>query len=238
MVRIARSTLLVLIVVMTVPFALSQADRPGSKDFPGITRMPGYSIDAYKDLPFDSFSFPVTKSGRTTQVAVEGHYYQIGYRRDQSLGPASGLQVKRNYQNAATAKGGKVLELSYCTTTRQYRLDTLQMMATQLTAIGIKVAVNSKPDSDFFGTWAKTPATTQCNLQHGNFDVAQFAYVSPLDPLSGYRIYSSSQIPDNAPHDGANVTRISLPALDADYDGHSQDLLNAMYKATIKSSKY
>jgi outer membrane protein OmpA-like peptidoglycan-associated protein len=109
MVRIARSTLLVLIVVMTVPFALSQADRPGSKDFPGITRMPGYSIDAYKDLPFDSFSFPVTKSGRTTQVAVEGHYYQIGYRRDQSLGPASGLQVKRNYQNAATAKGGKVL---------------------------------------------------------------------------------------------------------------------------------
>jgi peptide/nickel transport system substrate-binding protein len=116
------------------------------------------------------------------------------------------------------AKAGKVLELNYCTTTRQYRLDTLQMMATQLKAIGIKVDVNSKPDSDFFGTWAKTPATTECNLQHGNFDVAQFAYVSPLDPLAGYRVYSSSQIPDNAPHDGANVTRISLPALDADYD--------------------
>ena len=116
------------------------------------------------------------------------------------------------------AKAGKVLELNFCTTTRQYRLDTLQMMATQLKGIGIKVDVNSKPDSDFFGTWAKTPATTQCNLQHGNFDVAQFAYVSPLDPLAGYRIYSSSQIPDNAPHDGANVTRINLPALDADYD--------------------
>ncbi len=115
-------------------------------------------------------------------------------------------------------KGAKVLELSYCTTTVQYRLDTLQLMATQLKQIGIKVDVNSRPQSDVFGTWVNAKADTPCNLTHGNFDVAEFAYISPLDPLRGYRVYHSSEIPDNAPHDGANITRISLPALDADYD--------------------
>jgi ABC-type transport system substrate-binding protein len=57
-----------------------------------------------------------------------------------------------------------------------------------------------------------------CNLQHGNFDVAEFAYVSPLDPLGGYNVYHSSGIPDVAPHNGQNISRTSIPALDAAYD--------------------
>ncbi len=116
------------------------------------------------------------------------------------------------------SKGGKTLELTYCTTTRQFRLDTLTLMAAQLKQIGIKVDVNAKPDSDVFGLWDKTKSDTLCNLRHGNFDVAEFAYVSPVDPLSGYRVYHSSQIPDNPPNDGENITRINLPALDAAYD--------------------
>jgi outer membrane protein OmpA-like peptidoglycan-associated protein len=89
--------------------AFGQTDKPGSKDYPGISRMPGYHIEGYKDSIFDSFNFPVTKNGRTSQVPVEGHYYQIEYQRNPATGPVSGLQIKRNYQNAATAKGGKVL---------------------------------------------------------------------------------------------------------------------------------
>ncbi len=58
-----------------------------------------------------------------------------------------------------------------------------------------------------------TPAT----CVHGNFDVAEFAYVSPLDPLGGYLVYTTVGIPDNPPHDGQNVTRISLPVLDSAY---------------------
>ena len=115
-------------------------------------------------------------------------------------------------------KSGKIIELNYCTTTRQYRLNTLQAMAAQLKQIGIKVDVNSKPDSDVFALWNNTKPTTLCNLQHGNFDVAEFSYISPLDPLGGYRIYQSGEIPDNPPHDGANITRVSLPTLDAAYD--------------------
>ena len=116
------------------------------------------------------------------------------------------------------AKAGKTLELNYCTTTRQVRQDTLKLVASQLKAIGIKVDVNAKPSSDVFGGWNDTKADTLCNLQHGNFDVAEFAYVSPLDPLGSYNVYHSSGIPDVAPHNGQNVTRISLPALDTAYD--------------------
>ena len=117
------------------------------------------------------------------------------------------------------AKNGKELALDYCTTTREFRLASLNLMAQQLKAIGIKVVVNTKPDSDVFGTWAQSTPTTTCNLRRGNFDVAEFTYRSSFDPLSGYRIRDSSQIPENTPaHDGENVSRISLPALDAAYD--------------------
>ena len=53
-------------------------------------------------------------------------------------------------------KGGKTLELMYCTTTRQVRQDTLKLIASQLKAIGIKVDVNAKPASDVFGGWNGT----------------------------------------------------------------------------------
>ena len=114
-------------------------------------------------------------------------------------------------------KAGKPLELTYCTTnSRQFRLDTFTLMAAQLKQIGIKVDVNAKPD--LFGAWAATKPDTPCNLRHGNFDVAEFAYVSRFDPLTGYRVYHSSQIPDADHPFGENITRVTVPALDAAYD--------------------
>jgi peptide/nickel transport system substrate-binding protein len=115
-------------------------------------------------------------------------------------------------------KGGKTLELNYCTTTRQVREDTLKLIASQLAAIGIKVDVNARPASDVFGAWNDVTPDDLCNIIHGNFDVAEFAYVSPLDPLGGYNVYHSSGIPDAAPHNGQNITRTNLPALDQAYD--------------------
>ncbi|MGD0248851.1 MAG: ABC transporter substrate-binding protein, partial [Candidatus Limnocylindrales bacterium] len=115
-------------------------------------------------------------------------------------------------------RGGKTLEFDWCTTTRQYRLDMLNLIAGQLKQIGIKINVVTRTDSDVFGLWDKVRADTACNLRHGNYDVAEFAYISSPDPLSGYRMRHSSQTPDNAPHDGENITRVSLPALDAAYE--------------------
>lgn len=116
-------------------------------------------------------------------------------------------------------KNGKPLTINMCTTTRQFRLDSLNLVAQQLKGIGIKATVNPRPDSTVFGLWNQTAADTQCNLRHGNFDVAEFTYRASFDPLYGYRVYDSSQIPENMPaHDGENISRISLPTLDSAYE--------------------
>ena len=115
-------------------------------------------------------------------------------------------------------KGGKTLELTYCAPIRQVRLDTLNLVAQQLKQIGIKVDVTMKPSTDVFGLWNNPKSDVPCNLAHGNFDVAEFSRTSPVDPLGGYDAYHSSRIPDTDPHDGGNVSRVSLPTLDAAYD--------------------
>jgi peptide/nickel transport system substrate-binding protein len=114
------------------------------------------------------------------------------------------------------AKAGKTLELQYCTTTAAYRGDTLKLIASQLKPVGIKVTPTQT--KDIFAGWNDVPATTPCNLVHGTFDVAEFAYQSPLDPLGGYNVYSSTGIPDAAPHNGQNTARTNIPALDAAYN--------------------
>ncbi|MGA3057276.1 MAG: peptide ABC transporter substrate-binding protein [Candidatus Limnocylindrales bacterium] len=117
------------------------------------------------------------------------------------------------------AKGGKTLSLEYCTTTRQVRQDTLALVASQLKAVGIKANVNAVPSQpNLFGSWNDEGSNVKCNMVHGNFDVAEFAYSSPLDPIGGYNVYHSSGIPDAAPHNGQNITRTVLPELDAAYD--------------------
>jgi peptide/nickel transport system substrate-binding protein len=116
------------------------------------------------------------------------------------------------------AKAGKTLSLDYCTTTRQVRQDTLKLVTSQLKAVGIKANVTAAPSGDVFGGWDAVKADTKCNLVHGTFDVAEFAYVSPLDPLGGYNVYTSQGIPDAAPHNGQNTARINLPALDDAYN--------------------
>jgi peptide/nickel transport system substrate-binding protein len=131
------------------------------------------------------------------------------------------------------AKGGKTLELNYCTTTRQVRQDTLKLVASQLKAIGIKADVTAAPSTDVFGGWDQTTDATKCNLQHGTFDVAEFAYVSPLDPLGGYNVYISTGIPDAAPHNGQNTARISLPALDDAYNAVKSSVDPAVVKAAM-----
>jgi peptide/nickel transport system substrate-binding protein len=131
------------------------------------------------------------------------------------------------------AKGSVKLELQYCTSPRQVRQDTLKLVASQLNAIGIKADVISSPD--IFVAWNDTKADTKCNLQHGNFDVAEFAYVAPLDPLASYNVYTTQGIPDNAPHNGQNVSRISLPTLDTAYNNVKSSVDPAVVKAAMAS---
>ncbi len=117
------------------------------------------------------------------------------------------------------AKNGVELDLNFCTTTRQYRVDSLSVYAANMEAIGIKANISSPyggvKSSQIFGGWDAESADTPCNLVHGTYDVAMFAWVSPLDPLGSYNVYTCAGIPDAAPHNGQNNTRTCDPAVDA-----------------------
>jgi outer membrane protein OmpA-like peptidoglycan-associated protein len=100
----------VLIMLTMVALAFGQNDRPGSKDYPGITRMPGYYIDQYNEAQFDSATFQVTKDGKQSNQDIEGRTIKIHYFIKEKVPPTSMLQVIRNYQNAARSAGGQVLD--------------------------------------------------------------------------------------------------------------------------------
>ncbi len=117
------------------------------------------------------------------------------------------------------AKNGVQLALTACTTQKQSRIDTLTLVASWLQQIGIKVTVKPVPAvPDLFGSWNEVSADTPCNLQRGNYDLAEFAWSYSPDPLISYNVYHSAGIPDNPPHSGQNTTRTNIPAVDQAYD--------------------
>lgn len=94
------------------PPAFCQDDAEGSKDYPAITRMPGYYIGEYHDVQFDSFNFKVAKdkdTGDTKEQTIEGRMIKINYYLKEGVQETSALQVVRNFQNAARAAGAQIL---------------------------------------------------------------------------------------------------------------------------------
>lgn len=81
-------------------------DAEGSKDPALFSRMPGFHIYNYKELDFDRFEFEV--GPRKTQ-AVEGRHVYVDYYANEGIKVPSGLQIVRNYVNAAKAVGGTSL---------------------------------------------------------------------------------------------------------------------------------
>jgi outer membrane protein OmpA-like peptidoglycan-associated protein len=107
--RLFASALLGLMALMAVPLASGQADRAGSKDYPGLTRMPGYYIDDYSESQFDSYTFKIKEGEKEKQQPVEGRLCKYTYRLQKDAVPASALQILRNFQNAVRSAGGQVL---------------------------------------------------------------------------------------------------------------------------------
>jgi outer membrane protein OmpA-like peptidoglycan-associated protein len=105
-----RTLLVALAAVAIASTAFGQTDRPGSKDVPGVSRMPGFFIDSYKELQFDSDNFSVTQNGKRTNQTIEGHTIRMEYRQKSGTPVVSVLQINRNLQNAARAAGGEVMD--------------------------------------------------------------------------------------------------------------------------------
>jgi len=84
-------------------------DTEGSKDPALFNRMPGYHIYRYEESEFDRYEVPITSDYQTQ--AVEGHILWIIYEPNDGIKLPSGLQITRNYTNAALAVGGqKIVE--------------------------------------------------------------------------------------------------------------------------------
>lgn len=83
--------------------ATDPADIPGSADPDLFSRMPGFHIQNYETLEFDRHEFP-TGPGATEKV--EGRATTVIYYANDGQTLPSGLQITRNYVEAAKAIGG------------------------------------------------------------------------------------------------------------------------------------
>lgn len=78
-------------------------DSQGSKDPALFSRMPGFHIYRSEVREFDRYEFPV---GPDKKEKVEGYHSFVIYYANEGITLPSGLQVSRNYVNAARAIGG------------------------------------------------------------------------------------------------------------------------------------
>jgi peptide/nickel transport system substrate-binding protein len=145
-----------------------------------------------------------------------GPCYKYDTAKAASILEAAGFT--KGSDGTLTMNGNKAELLGCARQDRQYRLDTLQLLASQLKPLGITLSVKGVPPANVFAGWTSTPASTPCNTTHGNFDVAEFAWVATPDPGSNYYLYHSSFDPDQGDHAGQNYLRVHNPAVDKDMD--------------------
>lgn len=101
----------VALLLLTLPPAAGwAADAQGCKDHPLFTRMNGYQINAC-EKKFEQLVVRMDEDPDAARnLRPEGDRTLLKYEFDESKGTPPGfLQVLRNYQNAAKAKGGAVL---------------------------------------------------------------------------------------------------------------------------------
>ncbi|HET7472285.1 MAG TPA: peptide ABC transporter substrate-binding protein [Candidatus Limnocylindrales bacterium] len=111
-------------------------------------------------------------------------------------------------------KGGLKAKIELCTTTRQVRQDTLALIAGWLKDVGIEGVPNPVDASNIFADYNEATADTPCALSRSNFDLAEHAFSSSIDPLGNYFSYHSSQFEP----DGANDAQVKDTAIDASMD--------------------
>jgi OmpA-OmpF porin, OOP family len=91
---------------------LAQEDADGCKDHPLFTRFPGTYLVDCASSQFDLRKFPVGPVGKDEEtlrsVGVEGPTQRLTYELKEGATPPSGLQIMRNFENAAKKAGGTV----------------------------------------------------------------------------------------------------------------------------------
>jgi peptide/nickel transport system substrate-binding protein len=143
-------------------------------------------------------------------------------------------------------KDGLRAKIELCTTTLQRRIDTLALLGDWLADVGIEAVPNPVTAGDIFAAYNEATIDTPCALSRSNYDLAEHAFSSSIDPLGGYFSYHSSQFEP----DGANDAQIVDPAIDAAYDlvrssvdfaaikDAMADVQTVMYEKTVEIPLY
>lgn len=90
---------------------LAQQDQEGCKDHPLFTRFPNTYLAGCQTLQFDLRAFPTgpaDQDGNTKPAEVEGPVQWLDYQLNDGATPPSGLQIMRNFENAAKKAGGTI----------------------------------------------------------------------------------------------------------------------------------
>ena len=125
-------------------------------------------------------------------------------------------------------KDGVKAKIELCTTTRQVRIDTLALIAAWLNDVGIQAIPNPVDAADIFAAYNEATDETPCALARSNFDLAEHAFSSSIDPLGNYFSYHSSQFEP----DGANDAQV----VDAGIDTALDTVKNSVDFAIIKDA--
>jgi len=95
---------------------VAQPDTEGCTDHPLFNRLPHTHIIDCERSQFDLRRYPtgapIGDDNATTPVDVEGAVYWVSYELDDGQTPASGLQIRRNFE-AALKKAGGTIEGTY-----------------------------------------------------------------------------------------------------------------------------
>jgi peptide/nickel transport system substrate-binding protein len=173
-------------------------------------------------LPFaiDKNEINVRLLGGTVQVANTNVTPSAWFFADQTPATFDPEQAKSILEaggwvdsdgDGVREKDGLRAKIELCTTTRQVRIDTLALIASWLKDVGIEAIPNPVSAADIFAAYNEATADTPCALATSNFDIAEHAFSSSIDPYQGYYNYDSSQFEP----EGANDAQIVDPAIDA-----------------------
>jgi peptide/nickel transport system substrate-binding protein len=160
--------------------------------------------------------------GGTAAVANTNIAPQAWYFADQTPATFDPAQAKSVLDAAGwtvgsdgiRSKNGLRAKIELCTTTRQVRLDTLALITSWLKDVGIEAVPNGVDPSDIFIEYNDGTKDTPCALSHSNFDVAEHAFSSSLDPNSSYSTYYSTLTEPK----GGNDASVNDPDVDAALD--------------------
>jgi peptide/nickel transport system substrate-binding protein len=161
--------------------------------------------------------------GNTVQVANTSVSPGAWFFADQApatYDPARAMQILEDAGwtdsdgDGIREKEGVKAKIELCTTINQTRTDTLALIAGWLKDVGVDSVVNPVDAANIFAAYNEATLETPCALAKSNFDLAEHAFSSSIDPLGNYFSYHSSQYEP----DGANDAQVNHPEIDEAMD--------------------